>query len=112
MAESRPTSKSEEAEKPGSGWSDAQPSPMFGDEEGPSFARRFIDSFKRDPNAHESLKAILGSHGNGHVYDVESAAARTADSPLARKLKGRHLQMIAIGGSIGMFLLEQVKFAW
>jgi amino acid transporter len=28
----------------------------------------------------------------------------TANSGLARELKGRHLQMIAIGGSIGEFI--------
>lgn len=55
--------------------------------------RRFIDSFKRDPNAHAVPKA-----GEG----VDNAIAATAESPLARKLKSRHLQMIAIGGSIGM----------
>lgn len=34
-------------------------------------------------------------------YDLQSAAIETAHSGLARKLKGRHLQMIAIGGSVG-----------
>ncbi|CAN6666627.1 general amino-acid permease Gap1p [Trichomonascus vanleenenianus] len=36
-----------------------------------------------------------------NMSDVEKAAHITANSPLARKLKNRHLQMIAIGGAIG-----------
>ena len=65
-----------------------------------SAMRRLLDSFKRDPNARIEPSAAIC--GEGKIYDVESAAQATADSPLARKLKGRHLQMIAIGGSIGM----------
>jgi amino acid transporter len=64
--------------------------------------RRVIESFKRDPNFNMTPKGSLGA--DGKVFDVESAAQNTANSPLARKLKGRHLQMIAIGGSIGMLL--------
>ncbi|KAI4093234.1 MAG: hypothetical protein LQ344_003061 [Seirophora lacunosa] len=62
-------------------------------------AKRAWDSFRRNPNFHITQKGQVGA--NGQVFDVESAAQNTAESPLARKLKGRHLQMIAIGGSIG-----------
>lgn len=61
--------------------------------------RRFVDSFKRDPNAYVTPAGAVGA--DGRVFDLESAARNTANSPLERKLKGRHMQMIAIGGSIG-----------
>lgn len=63
---------------------------------------RFIDSFRRDPSA--SLLRNTSVHSSEDIrkpYDLESAAQATANSPLIRTLKGRHLQMIAIGGSIG-----------
>lgn len=70
-----------------------------------SVPRRIVDSFRRDPTSKVTPSGVVGA--NGVVFDAEAAAQATADSPLARKLKGRHLQMIAIGGSIGMgFLLQ------
>lgn len=79
-----------------------------------SIGRRWVDSFRRVPGL-----PISGKHGyhinegmpdpvqvdaqaGDRFYDLRAANARTANSGLARDLKGRHLQMIAIGGSIGM----------
>ncbi|KAI9776356.1 MAG: glyceraldehyde-3-phosphate dehydrogenase 1 [Geoglossum umbratile] len=77
--------------------------PAYGDGEGEGGGRRLhtriLDSFKRDHTQHATPRGSIG--GDGRVFDLEGAAAATAASPLARKLKGRHLQMIAIGGSIG-----------
>jgi amino acid transporter len=55
---------------------------------------RFVDSFKRNPNARATPVAV----------DDEGKPlkdAPVAEPALAMKLKSRHLQMIAIGGSIG-----------
>lgn len=64
--------------------------------------RRTLDSFKRDPNITISRKGIFGA--DGRVFDAEQAAQGTANTALMRRLKGRHLQMIAFGGSIGWWM--------
>lgn len=53
----------------------------------------FVDGFKRFD------EGDLGIDPN--LSDIEKAAIITANSPLSRSLKSRHLQMIAIGGAIG-----------
>ncbi|TGO54202.1 hypothetical protein BOTNAR_0275g00130 [Botryotinia narcissicola] len=68
------------------------------------WSTRFVDSFKRDPNAAVTKPSQRGLDGlESHVagFDHRAAAEATANSGLARELKPRHLQMIAIGGSIG-----------
>lgn len=62
---------------------------------------RIVESFKRDPHASVTRHASFSQPDSSKSYDVESAAQATALSPLLRRLQGRHLQMIAIGGSIG-----------
>ncbi|KAI8629282.1 putative amino acid permease [Xylariaceae sp. FL1651] len=92
--------------------------PLYEDGPQPGFLDRFIEGFRRDPTqritpndplseihaaeAAQLYRPILARNGSQpHYYDLRLATLQTAQSHLARKLKGRHLQMIAIGGSIG-----------
>jgi len=66
---------------------------------------RFIDSFKRNPNARVTTEAL---DAEGKPLPDQPPA----EPALAMKLKQRHLQMIAIGGSIGSSLsMESLRLA-
>jgi len=56
-----------------------------------SLPTKFIDSFRKHPSLHTVEKR---TNSDGETYDVEMAATNLAQSPLARRLKGRHLQMV------------------
>ena len=60
-----------------------------------------FNSFKRDHSITISSGRRDTAGADGRVFDAQQAARNTAESPLIRRLKGRHLQMIAFGGSIG-----------
>lgn len=64
----------------------------------------WANSFRRDPQGRMTPKGAFNAdkelNGRNH-YDIRTANYRTAHPLLAKELKGRHLQMIAIGGSIG-----------
>ncbi|KAK0649567.1 amino acid permease-domain-containing protein [Cercophora newfieldiana] len=82
---------------------------------------RFVDSFRREEETGSRASAnnntsdqpplddgfgtpavgVARDYRGARYYDMRTAAAKTANSLLTRELKGRHLQMIAIGGSIG-----------
>lgn len=90
--------------------------------------RRWLDSFRRDPGRHITPASVIHTaEGRNrasvirrsdelphldhvltresydwHYFDLHAANVGTANTMLSRELKGRHLQMIAIGGSIGM----------
>jgi amino acid transporter len=66
-----------------------------------SYMTRIVDSFRRDPNA-SVIKKEAVSRGR---FDHKSAAENTANTGLVQKLQSRHMQMIAIGGSIGTLCL-------
>lgn len=65
----------------------------------------WAESFRRDSKSRMTpTNAFTGGereHQGRNYYDLRAANYRTAHPLLAKELKGRHLQMIAIGGSIG-----------
>jgi len=56
-----------------------------------------VNSFKRNPKVSVTPAGVVGADGKV----TESESDGPPPDQLSRSLKGRHLQMIAIGGSIG-----------
>ncbi|KAF4126077.1 hypothetical protein GMORB2_1323 [Geosmithia morbida] len=75
----------------------------FNDDVKKSSVKHWIDSFRQASPAASLNSVTLGGNveAESRFYDLRAANARTSHTALARELKGRHLQMIAIGGSIG-----------
>lgn len=64
-----------------------------------SALEKLFHTFRRARPVNDFLSSESSSEHYG--FNEHRAAAGTANTALVRKLKGRHLQMIAIGGSIG-----------
>ncbi|PVH16439.1 uncharacterized protein CXQ87_004730 [Candidozyma duobushaemuli] len=69
-----------------------------------SFFKRAIDSFK-------PINLEEDGVDTSNMTDLEKSIYATSRHPLARRLKARHLQMIAIGGSIGTGLFVGSGYA-
>lgn len=75
----------------------------------PNMATTWIDGFRRaevhprrsrSGGYQQTSQPAIPAAGDNR-YDLVAASAKTANTALARELKGRHLQMIAFGGAIG-----------
>lgn len=54
----------------------------------------------------QTLPPVITAVTGSRDYDLGAANIKTANTLLARELKGRHLQMIAFGGAIGKRQME------
>ena len=84
----------------------------FRRDEGTAFPMHVTDTYSdhepdydgdtsRNNNRFGAVPSVVRQHHGERYYDLRAANAKTASTMLARELKGRHLQMIAISGSIG-----------
>lgn len=72
-----------------------------------STASTWLKTFKR-----AKLNRRLSDASDNGGFNARRGATRTANTALIRRLKGRHLQMIAIGGSIGQEATFVVISSW
>lgn len=93
--------KPEDLEKGGYSAGDHSPTPAFHEDEGEiehtktgTVMSRFVDSFRQNKNAR---MVTIATDDQGRPLKDQPPA----EPALSMSLKNRHLQMIAIGGSIG-----------
>ncbi|KAJ2970101.1 hypothetical protein NQ176_g8346 [Zarea fungicola] len=86
------------------------------DDESPARIQRFFEGFKRDPRSEFYSRDHIDPEVRSNIgpyYDLRRATADTAQTGgLMRRLKGRHLQMIAIGGSVVLFTDKSLFFSY